>query len=93
MEATRIAQEIPRAWTLATPEQRKRMVWSVFNRSRISRAAIASVRPEPETVALLAAAVQRGGPDRGLTRNGEVRIRGVSVEQIEDLLALARSVA
>jgi len=64
LEATRIAQDIPRAWALATPEQRKRMVWSVFNRIRISSGAIASVRPKPETAALLAAAVHRCGPDR-----------------------------
>lgn len=69
------------------------MVGSLFNRILISRRAIALVRPKPETAALLAAAVQRGGPDRGLTRNGEVRIRGVIVEQIEELLELARGVA
>ena len=47
-EAIRIAQDILRAWALATPEQRKRMVWSVFNRIRISSGTIASVRPKPE---------------------------------------------
>ena len=93
LEAIRIAQDIPRAWALAAPEQRKRTVWSVFNRIRISSGAIASVRPKPETAALLAAAVRRCGPDRGLTRNGEVRIHGVIVEEIEDLLELARGVA
>lgn len=31
-----------------------------------------------------------GGPDRGLDRNGEVWIHGVIVEEIKDLLELAR---
>jgi hypothetical protein len=66
-----MAQDIPRAWALATPEQRRRMVSSVFNRIRISSGVIASVRPKPETAALLAAAVHRCGPDRGLNRNIE----------------------
>jgi len=91
LEATRIAQDIPRTWALATPEQRKRMVWSVFNRIRISSGAIASVRPKPETAALLAAAVHRCGPDRSRARRCE--LAGITVEGIDELLELAATVA
>ncbi|MHB8630511.1 MAG: hypothetical protein ACYC9W_01105 [Candidatus Limnocylindria bacterium] len=86
MKSSRIAQDIPRAWALATHEQRKRMIWSVFNRNRISSGAIASVRPKPETAVLLAAAVHRSGPDRSPERRCE--LAGIRVEGIDDRLEL-----
>jgi len=69
------------------------MTWSVFEQITISGGVVVSAEPQPDLKPLFAAAVHSSGPDRGLTRNGEVRIHGVIVEEIEDLLELARGVA
>ncbi len=65
LEATAIAQDIPRAWGLATPEQRRRIVWSTFSLIRVGDGRVTAVRPRPETAPLFAAATAqpRSRPD------------------------------
>lgn len=57
LEATTTAQDIPRAWVLATPEQRRRIVWSTFSLIRVGDGRVTAVRPRPETAPLFAAAL------------------------------------
>jgi DNA invertase Pin-like site-specific DNA recombinase len=64
LEAVRIAQDIPRAWALATNDQRRRMVWATFEWIRVSEGKVVAVRPRPETAPLLALRVHSRGPDR-----------------------------
>ena len=65
LEATAIAQDIPRAWGLATPEQRRWIVWSTFSLIRVGDGRVTAVRPRPETAPLFAAATAqpRSRPD------------------------------
>lgn len=53
LEATRVAQDIPAAWATASPDQRRRIVWSVFEIIRIREGRIVSVRPRSTTAPLL----------------------------------------
>ena len=92
-KATKVAQDIGTAWGVASRERRKQMVGALFDSVTVEFGRIVAVRPRTEVAPLLALNVHRCGPDRGLTRNGEVRIHGVIVEEIEDLLELARGVA
>jgi len=66
---------------------------TIGQRITISGGAVVSAEPRSDRHPFFAAAIHSSGPDRGLTRNGEVRIHGVIVEEIEDLLELARGVA
>jgi len=70
LEATRLAQDIPAAWEAASPQNRKRMIWAIFNRIRISGGTIVSVRPRPETGPLFAIATlqprSRPGSEPGM---------------------------
>ena len=65
----------------------------MFEKATAKSGRVVSARPRPEIAPLLIVTLHVCGPDRGLTRNGEVRIHGVIVEEIEDLLELARGVA
>lgn len=56
LEATTVAQDIPRAWQHATPEQRRRIVWTTFALIRVGNGRVTAVRPQPETAPLFAAA-------------------------------------
>ena len=71
LEAMRIAQDIPRAWKLASAEQRRRMTWSVFEQITISGGVVVSAEPQPDLKPLFAAAVHSSGPDRGPSRTIE----------------------
>lgn len=64
LEATRLAQNIPAAWATASPDQRRRIVWSVFDIIRIREGRIVSVRPNSTTAPLLALAcsIERSRP-------------------------------
>jgi hypothetical protein len=64
------------------------MVWSVFNRIWISSGAIASVRPKPETAALLAAAVSPMRSRPGSDPGHRTLVHGVLVGGLEGLLEL-----
>jgi hypothetical protein len=65
LDATRLAQDISAAWATASPDQRRRIVWSVFDIIRIRGGRIVSVRPNPKTAPLLALAcsIKRSRPD------------------------------
>ena len=65
LDATRLAQDIPAAWATASPDQRRRIVWSVFDIIRIREGRIVSVRPNSKTAPLLALAcsIKRSRPD------------------------------
>lgn len=65
LEATRLAQDIPVAWATASPDQRRRIVWSTFEIIRIREGRIVSVRPKPTTAPLLAlkSSILRSRPD------------------------------
>jgi hypothetical protein len=54
LEATRLAQDIPAAGATASADQRRRIVWSVFEIIRIRQGRIVSVRPRSTTAPLLA---------------------------------------
>lgn len=64
LEATRLAQDISAAWATASPDQRRRIVWSTFEIIRIREGRIVSVRPKSTTAPLLALKVHICGPDR-----------------------------
>ena len=93
LAAIRLAQDAASVWDVAGPARRRELVWAIFDSVKVGDGEIVSVRPKPSLAPLLALRVEKCGPDRGLTRNGEVRIHGVIVEEIEDLLELARGVA
>jgi DNA invertase Pin-like site-specific DNA recombinase len=65
LEATRLAQDIPAAWATASPDQRRRIVWSAFEIIRVREGRIVSVRPKPTTAPLLAltSSIMRSRPD------------------------------
>jgi len=67
LEAMRVARDIPVAWATASADQRRRIVWSVFETIRICEGKIVSVRPRATTAPLLAVACSimrsRRGPE------------------------------
>lgn len=92
LEATRLAQDIPAPWEAASPQKRKRMVWTIFSRIRISGGRIVSVRPRPETAPLFAIATLQPRSRPG--SKPEYRtFGGIVIEGIEDLAAIADGVA
>jgi hypothetical protein len=89
---TRLAQDIPTAWGTAMPDQRRRIVWSVFETIRIGDGRVVSARPKPMTAPLLAltGSILRSRP------GSEPQYRtfaGVVIEGIEDLAQIADGVA
>lgn len=74
VEATTTAQDIPRAWVLATPEQRRRIVWSTFSLIRVGDGRVTAVRPAGprRRRCSLPRLPRSSGPDRGPSRNIEL---------------------
>ncbi len=71
LQAIKVAQDLGTAWESASPERRCQVLRTLFDSVTVSRQAIVAVRPKPDVAPLLAAKVQSGGPDRGLTRGIE----------------------
>lgn len=89
LEATTTAQDIPRAWGRATPEQRRRIVRSTFSLIRVGGGRVTAVCPRPETAPLFAAALtaqprSRPGSDPG----HRTLVHGVLVGGLEELVDL-----
>src|SRR5207249_5933602 len=63
-EAPQLAQDIPAAWATGSPDERRRIVWSVFEIIRLREGRIVSVRPKSATAPLLALAcsIKRSRP-------------------------------
>ena len=63
-EAPQLAQDIPAAWATGSPDERRRIVWSVFEIIRLREGRIVSVRPKSATGPLLALAcsIKRSRP-------------------------------
>ena len=96
--AIKLAQDLAAAWEWRAPSDARSSSRRFFETVKVGGGRIVSVKPKAAMMPLIVvtmteAEAKTGGPDRGLTRNGEVRIHGVVVEQIEDLLDLARGVA
>ncbi len=69
LAAVRLAQDIPRAWSAATPEKRRELAWAVFERITVKDAKVIAVKPREDLAPLLALRVHTCGPDRGQPRS------------------------
>ena len=88
LEATRLAQDIPAAWATASADQRRRIVWSVFEIIRIRKGRIVSVRPRSTTAPLLALTSSIMWSRPGSIPGLHGPLGDVAIEGIEDLLEL-----
>ena len=54
LAAVKLAQNLPTLWDAASPERRKELFWSMFEKATVKGRRIVSVRPRPEIAPLLA---------------------------------------
>lgn len=72
LAAVKLAQDLPTLWDVASPERRKELFWSMFEKATVADGKLTGLRPRPAIAPLIALNVHICGPDRGLTRGIEL---------------------